>query len=224
MTRSPLSPSFPIGNDRCKAIRYDQGVFTGLVQHAGTVASLEPNSFGAALTIDPCGWDHRPAHGDSIAIDGCCLTLAARSHADRWRFDLVHQTLRETTLGGFRPGEPVNLEHSVTPTTLMGGHIVQGHVDGVGDVSTVAANSHEHRVRVMPPRGCMQFIVRRGSIAINGVSLTIAEVGTDWFEVALIPTTLRLTNLGHLRAGSRVNLETDYIAKIVANLLKGDAC
>jgi riboflavin synthase len=196
-------------------------VFTGLIQHVGKVQSISTTSFGAKLEIDPMQWAHKPLIGESIAVDGCCLTLAERSNETAWHFDLVPQTLGATNFGSLRPEIRVNLEHSVTPNTLLGGHIVQGHIDGVGVVSKVTVDAQEHRLRVIPPIDCMCHIVRRGSIAVNGVSLTVGEVGRDWFEVALIPTTLRLTNLGDLHTGSRVNLEADYIAKIIANLVSG---
>jgi riboflavin synthase len=172
-----------------------------------------------ALEIDSCGWTYSPTPGESIAVNGCCLTLVTVSGFGRWRFDVVHQTLGATNLGLLREGAPVNLEHAVTPASLLGGHIVQGHVDGVGVVSEVLANDQEHRVRIEAPEQWMRFIIHRGSIAVNGVSLTVAEVATTSFEVALIPATLQLTNLSGLRIGDHVNLETDYIAKIVANLV-----
>lgn len=195
-------------------------MFTGLVQQLGKMVTLERVAFGAAMTIDPRGWRHRPVVGESIAVNGCCLTVAAMQPDDRLRFDVIHQTLEATTLGELLPGDDINLEHAVTPVTLLGGHIVQGHVDGVGVVTLVKADPEQWRVRIEPPPELMDSIIERGSIAVQGVSLTLATVGDGWFEVALIPTTLDLTNLARLKSGCRVNLETDYIAKTVVTWLR----
>jgi len=194
-------------------------MFTGIVQQLGAVEALEENDFGAALRVDPRGWGHRPGVGDSIAISGCCLTVARRT-GEALGFDVIRQTLATTTLGSLGPGDRVNLEHAVTPSTLLGGHIVQGHVEGVGAVSAVHRSDAEWRVRVEPPAALMECIVEKGSIAVDGVSLTLASVGPAWFEVALIPTTLQWTTLGSLREGDRVNLETDCIARIVVSWLR----
>ena len=135
-------------------------------------------------------------------------------------FDVVPQTLRNTTLGDLSRGDRVHMEAAATPTTLLGGHVMQGHIDGVGVVNEIVKNDGEWRIRITPPNELMSQIVQRGSIAIDGVSLTLAEVGDEDFTVALIPTTLEKTTLRELRIGSRVNLETDYIAKIVAHWLE----
>lgn len=195
-------------------------MFTGLIQQLGKVVTVERVAFGASVSIDPCGWRHHSVVGESIAVDGCCLTVAAMQPDDRLRFDVIHQTLQATMLGELLPGDDVNLEHALTPATLLGGHIVQGHVDGVGVVTLVKADPEQWRVRIEPPPELMEFIIERGSIAVQGVSLTLATVGDDWFEVALIPTTLELTNLAGLKSGRRVNLETDYIAKTVVTWLR----
>ncbi len=204
-------------------------MFTGLVQAVGKFVQVEPRPAGARLLIDPLDWSHTPAAGDSICVSGCCLTVASPPSSSPagsrtpLAFDLVHETLRLTTLGRLARGSPVNLEHAVTPTTLMGGHVVQGHVDGVGEVTHIR-NDGEYRLRILPPGGArgglIQSIVPKGSIAVDGVSLTIASVGEGTFEVALIPTTLERTTLGRLRAGDGVNLETDLIAKTVVHWLR----
>jgi len=191
-------------------------MFTGIVQHLGRVAAFDRNDFGARLRVDPCGWQHRPSHGESIAVNGCCLTVAGSS----FEFDVIRQTLEVTALVRLAVGDRVNLEHAVTPTTMLGGHIVQGHVDGVGLVSRVVSDPTQWRLRITPPVLLMEEIVEKGSVAVSGVSLTVAATGADWFEVALIPTTLELTNLGLLKVGDVVNLETDYIAKVVVNYLR----
>ena len=197
-------------------------MFTGIVEHQGRVLALRPQASGARLEIDPCGWSHVPGDGDSIAVNGCCLTVVGAAagtggaSADRTlRFDVVPQTLGLTTVCALRPGESVNLEHAATAATLMGGHIVQGHVDGVGEVLHVRTDGGEWRTRIAAPAAVAAHLVERGSIAVDGVSLTLAAVGEGWFEVALIPATLAKTTLRDRAHGSRVNLEADCLAKMV---------
>ncbi|HVZ95173.1 MAG TPA: riboflavin synthase [Phycisphaerales bacterium] len=197
-------------------------MFTGLVQAMGRVTGVESTGVGTRLTIDPGDWPHRPALGDSISVDGCCLTVAWLDN-DRSRaiaFDVVPETLRKTTFDAVAVGAMVNLEPSCTAATLLGGHIVQGHVEGVAEVVAARREPDEWRVRLRPPADLMECIAPKGSIAVAGVSLTIADTGPDWFEVALIPTTLRLTNLAKLDTGSRCNIETDIIARSVVNWLR----
>ena len=184
---------------------------------------MEPCDFGQSLDIEPGDWDHRPACGDSISVNGCCLTVARTAATGRLGFDVIRQTLGVTTLGGLAAGTPVNLEPAVTPQTMLSGHIVQGHVDGVGAVARVTAEAGERRVRIEPPPALMEFVVDKGSIAIDGVSLTVAALGDSWFEVALIPTTIDLTTLGRLAQGDTVNIEADYIVKAVVSWLKKGA-
>ncbi len=195
-------------------------MFTGLIQSVARVAKITPSPAGAHLEIDPAGWTHAPALGDSISIDGCCLTVAAITPGGCWCFDAVAQTLSVTTLGSLRAGSRVNLEHACRADTLLGGHIVQGHVDGVADVIRAQRDPADWRVRFRPQRELMECMAPKGSVAVSGVSLTIADVGDDWFEVALIPTTLEKTNLGELREGSRCNIETDIIARTVVQWLR----
>jgi riboflavin synthase len=196
-------------------------MFTGLVQAVGTVSEVRPTPAGVRILINPLPWAYKPSLGDSISLSGCCLTLAAPLENGLWPFDAIPETLSKTTLGTLRPGSPVNLEHAATPTTLMGGHIVQGHVDGVGEVLSVA-KTPEYRVRIRPPKGLMEFVAPKGSICVDGVSLTIA--GQDpkeaWFEVALIPTTLEKTTLSRLAPGDRCNIEADSMAKTIVHWLK----
>ena len=196
-------------------------MFTGIIQHVGRLTALEPRDWGRRLIIDASGWSHTPGHGDSIAVDGCCLTVADDApDPAALAFDVVTESLNLTRLGTTKVGGRVNLEHSVRADTLMDGHIVQGHVDGLGRVRTIQDNAADWRVTIEPPIHLMECIAPKGSVTVNGVSLTIATVHQDAFEVALIPTTLELTNLGDLTAGDPVNVETDIVARTVVHWLK----
>lgn len=195
-------------------------MFTGIVEFQGTVAEIEPHASGLVLTVDAAGWAHRPEPGESIAVNGCCLTATA-APGGRIRFDVIKQTLDCTTLGGLAVGDRVNLEHAATPTTLMGGHVVQGHVDAVAEVERVTGGEEEHRVTVVAPSKLASCLVDKGSVALDGVSLTIAtNHGEGRFDVALIPTTLDLTTLGAARPGTRLNIEADYLVKAVVSWLE----
>ena len=196
-------------------------MFTGLVRSIGRIAAVEASGDGVSLRIDVGDWDHRPDPGASIAISGCCLTVAeAVSEGRPWRFDVVRQPLDLPTLGGLKPGDRVNLEPSVTPDTLLGGHLVQGHVEATAPVLAVTSGEGSWRVRFGAPERIRDRIVDQGSITVDGTSLTVAGTGDDWFEVALIPTTLDETTLGRLEAGDRVNLETDILARMVVDWLE----
>lgn len=194
-------------------------MFTGLVQAVGTLQGIEPRGPGLRVVVDVGAWDHSPAIGDSIAVDGCCLTVG-EARGSSVAFDLVAETVSRTTMGSRRVGDRVNLEHAVRADTLMGGHFVQGHIDGVGEVVRVEAHTGDWRIEVRPPAWMMECMVPKGSVAIEGVSLTIARVGPDSFGVALIPTTLERTTLGELRAGGLVNLEADMVAKTVVHWMR----
>lgn len=192
-----------------------------MVQTVGRVDSLTPIAAGLRLRIDPQGWAHRPEPGESIAVNGVCLTCHARpNELPMLAFDAVPETLTRTTLGSLAPGSPVNLEHSLRADSLLGGHLVQGHVDALGTVERVVRKP-EWRVRIRTPESLTPLVVPKGSIAVDGVSLTIAsaEPGRAVFEVALIPVTLERTTLGLLVEGSHVNLETDIIARTVVHAL-----
>ncbi len=196
-------------------------MFTGIVEHQGAVAALRPEPWGARLEIDPRGWQHVPRDGDSVSVNGCCLTVVGSpAPGAALRFDVIPQTLGLTTIGALAAGELVNLEHAATAATLLGGHLVQGHVDGVGTVALVSTAGGEWRTRVSAPPGFMEHVVERGSVAVDGVSLTVATVGEGWFEVALIPATLAKTTLRDRAPGSRVNLEADALAKMVAERVR----
>ncbi len=194
-------------------------MFTGLVQAKGRVASIEPSPAGARLVVE-AGWDARLETGDSISVSGCCLTLAAPAQRDAdsvsMAFDVVRESLSKTTLGSLGVGSAVNLETSCTPDTVLGGHIVQGHVEGVGAFERVRTGD-DWRITVRPPAELMVCITPKGSITIDGVSLTIAGVDVDGgtFDVALIPTTLEATTLGEASEGGTCNLETDILARTV---------
>ena len=192
-------------------------MFTGLVQAVGSVVSADPAPAGTRLVIDPGNWAYRPEPGASVSVSGVCLTQVGPFEG-RLVFDAVPETLRLTTLGGLTPGRAVNLERSLAAGDLIGGHFVQGHVDGLGEVECVTTDG-EFRVRVRAPEAVAPYLTPKGSIAIDGVSLTIAAIDGDSFEVALIPTTLDETTLGRLSAGDRVNLEADTLAKTVAALM-----
>jgi riboflavin synthase len=189
-------------------------MFTGLVERVGTVRESRATPSGRRLVVHAGAWPGDPVTGESISVSGCCLTLVAHT-ADGLHFDVIPQTLACTTLGDRVAGDPVNLERSVRAQGLLGGHLVQGHVDGAGTVLAVDRD-RGWRVRVRPPMSVQSLMVDRGSVAMDGVSLTAAAVGSDWFEVALIPETLERTTLRRLQPGDRVNVEADVLAKMVA--------
>ena len=197
-------------------------MFTGIVQAKGQLARITPNAFGARLTVDSPGWPdpavYKPIHGDSICVSGVCLTVTEHSDG-QMSFDVIAETLAKTNLGELEPGHPVNLEPAVTPNQPLGGHFMQGHIDGVGEVTRVHAGEDEHRITIKPPAELMPYIIPKGSIAIDGISLTLAAVHEDSFEVALIPTTLELTTLGDTAVGRRVNLEADILSKTIVHQL-----
>ena len=189
-------------------------MFTGLIQHCGRIASIDANDSGKAILIDTGPWEYVPDLGASVSVNGCCLSVV-EAQGRIFRFDVVHRSLEMTTLGYLDVGDRVNLEHAARADSLLGGHIVQGHVDGVGEVVSVQ-DEDDWRVSIQAPAGVAEHLCDRGSIAVDGVSLTVARVHDSIFEVALIPITLEETNLGQLRAGSKVNLEADVMAKMVA--------
>ncbi len=196
-------------------------MFTGLIEAIGTVRSLDRRTAGGRIDI-MATWpdDDVPRAGDSIAVDGACLT-AADPTPDGFAADLSPETLDRTLLGAVRPGQPVNLERSVRVGDRLGGHLVMGHVDGVTRVLAVTPEAGFSRWRFHLPAELRPEVARKGSIAVAGVSLTVADLGDDWFDVALIPETLHRTTLGGLSAGARVHLETDVLAKYVARRLGG---
>ena len=193
-------------------------MFTGLIQHVGRVTGRDAEEGGARLTIDANGWDYTPEHGASIAVEGCCLSLV-ESHGSVWSFDVIPQTLAVTTLGALKIGDSVNLEHAAFAETLLGGHLVQGHVDCTGIVEAAGRRGDEYRCRVSYDTAYDPLVVSRGSVSVSGVSLTVANLNQGWLEVALIPTTLQETTLGEVDCGDSVNLEFDVFAKMIERQL-----
>jgi riboflavin synthase len=193
-------------------------MFTGIIEELGTVAGVEDQGDAIRLTIHAEHVLSDVSLGDSIAVNGCCLTVAERD-GDTWTADVMQETLDKTSLAGVRPGDRVNLERAVTPQTRLGGHIVQGHVDAVGVVATRTPSEHWELVEVQMPPELGRYLVDKGSVTVDGVSLTVVEAGPDGFTVSLIPETLARTTLGSRQPGDRVNLEVDVLAKHVEKLL-----
>jgi riboflavin synthase len=199
-------------------------MFTGIVEELGTVAGVEDQGDATRITFRSKyvlnDVSSRPAAlGDSIMVNGCCLTVAQRD-GDTWTADVMQETLDKTSLAGVQPGDRVNLERAVTPTTRLGGHIVQGHVDGVGTVERRTPSEHWEVVEISMPPGLARYLVDKGSITVDGVSLTVVEARDDGFSVSLIPETLARTTLGSRQPGDTVNLEVDVLAKHVEKLLQ----
>jgi riboflavin synthase len=192
-------------------------VFTGLIEDVGTVESLERGGDGARLRIAT-----RLAAdiglGDSVAVNGCCLTATAVD-GGAFETEAMNQTLVVTALSAVEEGSRANLELAMKASDRLGGHIVQGHVDGVGTVLAAEEDGFARRVRVELPRELLRYVVDKGSITLSGVSLTVAELGETWVEVSLIPETLERTNLGEVEAGSKLNVECDIVAKYVERLV-----
>jgi riboflavin synthase len=193
-------------------------VFTGIVEETGTVERLLDQGDAVRLSVRAGTVLDGTELGDSIAVDGCCLTVA-EVHGDVWTADVMQETLDRTTLGARATGDRVNLERAVTPATRLGGHLVQGHVDGVGTVLSRSPGDHWEIVEVSLPAGLGRYLVEKGSVTVDGVSLTVVDAGTDRFTVSLIPETLARTTLGVRAPGDQVNLEVDVIAKHVERLL-----
>jgi riboflavin synthase len=200
-------------------------VFTGIVEEVGTLVVREDSSDAAVLRIRAQRVLEDVALGDSIAVNGVCLTVTDVTDGV-WSTDVMAETLKRSSLGGAGSGDAVNLERAVTPQTRLGGHLMQGHVDGVGRILGRIPGEHWEVVRIALPPQLARYVVEKGSIAVDGVSLTVSAVSAadlpePWFEVSLIPTTLRETTLGAREPGAPVNLEVDVIAKYVERLLGG---
>lgn len=193
-------------------------MFTGIIEELGRVRSIEQRGENAYIVIDARVVTEGTNHGDSIAVNGVCLT-ALDLHDDSFAADVSRETLLRSTLGDLKPGTPVNLERSVTPATRLGGHIVQGHVDARGQFVSVEDHGESWTVRIGFPPEIARYLVFKGSVAVEGISLTIANLADDYFEVAIIPKTWEVTNLSRLKPGDSVNLEVDVIGKYVERLL-----
>jgi riboflavin synthase len=192
-------------------------MFTGLVQDIGEVESVEAGADGARLRIATPIADELGL-GDSVAVDGICLTATGIAH-DSFETEAMNQTLAVTALGGVEAGSRVNLELAMKASDRLGGHIVQGHVDGVGQVAEVAEDGFARRLRVALGPELLRYVVAKGSITLSGVSLTVAGLGEGWAEVSLIPETLERTNLGALGPGDALNVECDIVAKYVERMI-----
>ena len=196
-------------------------MFTGLIEYVGSVLQVRPVPTGEQLRIDLGPLAEGTRVGDSFAVDGVCLTVAAArgTHAD---FDVVATTLAATTLGGFTANSRVNLERPITLSDRLAGHLVAGHVDGLATLRTLSCQGKSRIAYFQTNRELTDFMIPRGSVALNGVSLTLASLENGAFSVALIPVTLTGTNLGQLQTGQSVNIETDLIGKYVAKLIAAD--
>lgn len=193
-------------------------MFTGIVEELGVVEGLEEQTDAIRLTVRGPHVITDARLGDSISVNGCCLTVAERD-GETFTADVMRETLDKTSLGALEPGSKVNLERAVTATTRLGGHIVQGHVDGTGEVLSRTPSEHWELVEVSLPDSLARYLVDKGSITVDGISLTVVEVRDGSFTVSLIPETLARTTLGLKQPGERVNLEVDVIAKYVERLL-----
>ncbi|HEY8371620.1 MAG TPA: riboflavin synthase [Pseudonocardiaceae bacterium] len=192
-------------------------MFTGIVEERGEVLAVEQLPDAARLTVSGPLVTSDAEHGDSIAVNGVCLTVVEAADG-AFTADVMRETLRRSNLGAVRVGDPVNLERAMALGQRLGGHIVQGHVDGTGVVLSREPSAHWEVVRIGIPRHLARYVVEKGSIAVDGVSLTVVEAGVEEFTVSLIPTTLELTTLGLRRPGDLVNLEVDVLAKYVERL------
>jgi riboflavin synthase len=192
-------------------------VFTGLVEDLGTVEAVDSTADGVRLTVRS-RLAGEVAPGDSVAVNGVCLTAVAPTDGT-FGFDVMNESLRRSALGAIAPGMPVNLELALRADARLGGHVVQGHVDGVGEIAGIREDGFARIVEVRTDPSLLRYVVEKGSIAVNGVSLTVSAVGEQGFEVSLIPETLERTTLGAGEPGTPVNLEVDVMAKYVEKMI-----
>lgn len=197
-------------------------MFTGIIEAVGRIERQEPRGGDRRLVIGTGKLDmHDVRLGDSIAVNGVCLTAVERGAAS-FAADVSGETLAHTTLGALVPGDPVNLEKALTPTTRLGGHLVSGHVDGVGEVESRREDARSVRFTIRAPQPLARYIAHKGSIAVDGVSLTVNAVDGARFELNIVPHTLKETTMVNFRPGTRVNLEVDLIARYLERLLLGE--
>jgi riboflavin synthase len=196
-------------------------MFTGIIEELGSVRAIEERGENARIVIAARVVTGGTNHGDSISVNGVCLT-ALDIQPDSFAADVSRETLLRSTLGRLRPGTPVNLERAVTPATRLGGHIVQGHVDARGQLAGVEDHGESWTVRINYPKEIARYLVFKGSVAVEGISLTIAALTDDYFEIAIIPKTWEVTNLSHLKPGDDVNIEVDVLGKYIERLLATD--
>jgi riboflavin synthase len=193
-------------------------MFTGIIEHAGTLDAIQVREDGARLVVNAGPLAEEARLGDSVAVNGVCLTVV-ENRDGRLAFDAVPETLDRTGLGALTQGSRVNLERPLRAGDRLDGHIVQGHVDGVALLEAVTPEGNGYRLRYRPGPTLLRYVVEKGSICIDGISLTVAALGADWFEVAIIPHTWEVTNLRERRPGDRANIEVDVLAKYVERLL-----
>jgi riboflavin synthase len=200
-------------------------MFTGIIEELGSIRRIEADEQGARLEVISDQAAATCRIGESLAVNGVCLTIVEKG-SDWVAADVSDETLRRTSLGNLRPGSTVNLERPLTPSSLLGGHVVQGHVDATGSFIEARRVGDGYVVRIGHPTDLGRYIVEKGSISVDGISLTVAATGEDWFEIAVIPHTWRMTNLSRLNAGQSVNLEVDilakYVEKTIARRILGD--
>jgi riboflavin synthase len=194
-------------------------MFTGIIEELGRVRELEKRGEGARLILEAHTVMEGTEEGDSISVNGVCLT-AIDVRAGSFSADGSRETLERSTLGRLRAGSPVNLERAVTPSTRLGGHIVQGHVDARGRFLGATEHGGSWTIRIAYPPEMARYLVFKGSVAVEGISLTVAGLSDEYFEIAVIPKTWEVTNLSHLKSNDEVNLEADIIAKYVERILK----
>lgn len=196
-------------------------MFTGIIHHQASIRRVDRLANGNvrfAFRV-PAAVRRRLRVDDSVAVNGVCLTVLALGR-DSFSTEAIAETLRLTTLGGFQPGQPVNIELSLRARDALSGHMVMGHVDGAGVITALAPDGGSRRLTIAPPPALMAYFAPKGTVALNGVSLTITEVTPKTFGVALIPHTLKKTNLGQLKPGAQVNIEVDSIARLVVGYLR----
>lgn len=193
-------------------------MFTGIIEHAGMIDAIQVREDGARLIVNPGPLAEEARLGESVAVNGVCLTVVD-THNGQLAFDAVLETLDRTSLGELKPGARVNLERPLRAGGRLDGHIVQGHIDGTATLESVTPEGNAYRLRYRLAPGLLRYVVEKGSICIDGISLTVAALGPDWFEVAIIPHTWEVTNLRERQPGDRANIEVDILAKYVERLL-----